>query len=109
MQTENKLFEDLSKVATSAFGTLAGVGREVEENARRRAREFVGGVDGISRDEFEAVKAMAASAREAVEGLKAEVAALHAEIAALRGEATAKPAKKADGAATKAGKKAVTP
>ena len=43
MQTENKLFEDLSKVATSALGTLAGVGREVEENARRRAREFVGG------------------------------------------------------------------
>jgi BMFP domain-containing protein YqiC len=105
MQTENKLFEDLSKVATSAFGTLAGVGREVEENARRRAREFVGGTDAVSRDEFEAVKAMAATAREAVEVLKADVAALQAEIAALRGDGAAKPAK----AATKAAKKAATP
>jgi len=83
MQTENKLFEDLSKVATSALGTLAGVGREVEENARRKAREFVGGPDAIDRDEFEAVKANAAAAREAVEVLKAEVAALRAQIATL--------------------------
>ena len=63
MQTDNKFFEDLSKVATSALGTLAGVGREVEENARRRAREFVAGQDAIDRDEFEAVKATAAAAR----------------------------------------------
>jgi BMFP domain-containing protein YqiC len=101
MQTENKFFEDLSKVATSAFGTLAGVGREVEENARRRAREFVGGDDVVGRDEFEAAKANAAAAREAVEVLKAEVAALRAEVAALAGAAQAKPAKPA--------KKAVTP
>jgi BMFP domain-containing protein YqiC len=84
MQTDNKFFEDLSKVATSALGTLAGVGREVEENARRRAREFVAGNDVIDRDEFEAVKATAAAAREAVEALKAEVAALRAEIAAAK-------------------------
>lgn len=83
MQTENKFFEDISKVATSAFGTLAGVGREVEENARRRAREFVGGSDAIDRDEFEAVKATAAAAREAVEVLKAEIAALKTQIAGL--------------------------
>lgn len=89
MQTENKLFEDISKVATSAFGTLAGVGREVEENARRRAREFVGGVDAIDRDEFEAVKANAAAAREAVEALKAEMIELRAEIAALKAAKTA--------------------
>jgi len=82
MQTENKFFEDLSKVATSALGTFAGVVREIEENARRRAREFVGGSDAIDRDEFEAVKANAAAAREAVEVLKAEVAALRAELAA---------------------------
>lgn len=102
MQTENKFFEDLSKVATSALGTLAGVGREVEENARRRAREFVAGDESVGRDEFEAAKATAAAAREAVELLKAEVAALRAEIAALSGAASVavkaaapKPAKKA--------------
>ena len=83
MQTENKLFEDLSKVATAAMGTLAGVTREVSEDARRRARDFVGTADAIDRDEFEAVKANAAAAREAVEVLKAEIAALSDQIAAL--------------------------
>lgn len=78
MQSQNKLFEDFSKVATSALGTLAGVGREVEEQARRKAREFVAGDEVISRDEFEAVKEMAAHARAEVEALKAEIAALKA-------------------------------
>ena len=68
MQTENKLFEDLSKVATAAMGTLAGVTREVSEDARRRARDFVGTADAIDRDEFEAVKANAAAARARLEG-----------------------------------------
>lgn len=90
MQTENKLFEDLSKVATAAMGTLAGVGREVSEDARRRARDFVGTADSIGRDEFDAVKANAAAAREAVEVLKAEIVALRGEIAALTAK---KPAK----------------
>jgi len=98
MQTENKFFEDLSKVATSALGTIAGVGREVEENARRRAREFVAGADAIDRDEFEAVKATAAAACEAVETLTAEIAALRAEIAA------AKPAAKPSAKVAKAEK-----
>lgn len=83
MQTENKLFEDLSKVATAAMGTLAGVTREVSEDARRRARDFVGTADVIDRDEFEAVKANAAAAREAVEVLKAEIVALRDQITAL--------------------------
>ena len=83
MQTENKLFEDLSRVATAAMGTLAGVTREMSDDARRRARDFVGTPDAVDREEFDAVKANAAAAREAVEGLKAEVAALRAEIAAL--------------------------
>lgn len=85
MQTENKLFEDFSKVATAAMGTLAGVTREVSEDARRRARDFVATPDAINRDEFEAVKANAANAREAVAVLQAEVAALRGEIAALSG------------------------
>ena len=83
MQTENKLFDDLSKVATAAMGTLAGVTREVSEDARRRARDFVGTSDAVDRDEFKAVKANAANAREAVEALKGDVATLRAEIAAL--------------------------
>ncbi len=81
MQSENKIFEDISKVATAAMGTMAGVGREVETMVRARVREMVGGLDLVEREEFEAVKAMAATAR-------AEVEALKAEIAAMKGSAT---------------------
>ncbi len=80
MQNDNKLFEDFSKVATAAMGTLAGASKEFSEAARERMKDFVGASE-ITRDEFEAVKASAAAAREAVEALKAEVAALKAEIA----------------------------
>ena len=83
MQTENRLFEDFSKVATAAMGTLAGMTREAGEDARRRARDFIGGASAVDRDEFDAVKANAAAAREAVEVLKAEIVELRAQIAAL--------------------------
>lgn len=82
MQTENRVFADLARVATSAMGTFAGVGREIETATRARLREAVGGLDMVDRDEFEAVKAMAATARAEVETLKAELAALRAELAA---------------------------
>jgi BMFP domain-containing protein YqiC len=81
MQSQNKIFEDLSKVATSALGTFAGLGREVGTAAKNRVREMAGSADMISRDEFEAVKAMAANARAEVELLKAEIAAMKAAAA----------------------------
>jgi BMFP domain-containing protein YqiC len=84
MQNDNKLFEDLSKVATAAMGTLAGATKELSGAARDRMKDFVGAAD-ISRDEFDAVKSVAMAAREAVEQLKAEVAALKAELAAKSG------------------------
>ncbi len=70
MQTENNLFADLSKFLNGAAGTLAGVGREAEASARSRAKEFFGGLDFVSRDEFEAVKAMAAAARDEADELR---------------------------------------
>lgn len=89
MQSENRFFDDLSKIINGAAGTVAGVGREFESNARERAREWIGGLDFVSREEFEAVKTMAATAREQVE-------ALEARLAALEGAApVAKPAGKA--------------
>ena len=89
MQNDNKLFEDLSKVATAAMGTLAGAGREFSGVARERMKDFVGARD-ISRDEFDAVKAMAATARAEVEALKAEIAAIKSGLAATKsGEANA--------------------
>jgi len=76
MQSQNRLFEDIAKLATGAAGTLAGVGREMEASMRQALDRMVGGMDLVSRDEFEAVKAMAATARAEAEALKARLDAL---------------------------------
>lgn len=78
MQTENRLFDDIAKMLNGAAGTLAGMGREAEGSARSRAREWIGGLDFVSRDEFEAVKAMAAAARDEADALRARLDALEA-------------------------------
>jgi len=78
MQSENKLFEDFAKFMNGAAGTLAGLGREAEASVRERAKEWIGGLDFVSREEFETVKAMAVEAREEIDRLKAELAAHNA-------------------------------
>ncbi|MBN8829047.1 MAG: accessory factor UbiK family protein, partial [Sphingomonadales bacterium] len=54
MQSENRFFDDLSKIINGAAGTVAGVTGEFESNARERAREWIGDVDFVSREEFDA-------------------------------------------------------
>ncbi|HEU0066617.1 MAG TPA: accessory factor UbiK family protein [Sphingomonas sp.] len=78
MQTENRIFDDFAKVLNGAAGTLAGIGREAEAAFRTRVREAIGGLDFVSRDEFEAVKAMAAAARDDADALRARLDALEA-------------------------------
>ena len=99
MQSENRFFDDLSKIINGAAGTVAGVSREFESNARERAREWIGGLDFVSREEFDAVKTMAATAREQVEALEARLAALEGAAPVAKPAATqptaAKPAGKA--------------
>lgn len=80
MQSDNRLFDDLVKMVNGAAGTFAGVAREAESGARERAREWIGGLDFVSRDEFEAVKAMAAAARDEADALKARLDALEAKL-----------------------------
>ena len=81
MQSENRLFDDLVKMVNGVAGTMAGMGREAEASMRERMREWIGGLDLVSRDEFEAVKAMAAAARDENEILKSRIAALEAKVA----------------------------
>ncbi|MFN3468322.1 MAG: accessory factor UbiK family protein [Novosphingobium sp.] len=83
MQSENPIIADFVKLLNSAAGTIAGMSREAGENAREKAKELFGGLDFVSREEFDAVKELAASAREEVEALKARIAALEA---AAKGE-----------------------
>ena len=79
MQSENRLFDDVAKLLNGAAGTVAGVGREAEQSARARAREWIGGLDFVSREEFDAVKAMAAAARDEADALRARLDALEAK------------------------------
>ena len=79
MQSENPIIADLVKLANAAAGTFAGMTREAREGARERLRGALGGMDFVGREEFEAVKEMAAKAREDAEFLKARVAALEAK------------------------------
>lgn len=81
MQSENRMFDDLVKMMNGVAGTMAGMGREAESSMRERMREWMAGNDFVGRDEFEAVKAMAAAAREENEILKARIAALEAKVA----------------------------
>jgi BMFP domain-containing protein YqiC len=63
---------------------MAGMGREARDSARERLREGLGGLDFVSREEFDAVKDMAAKAREENEALKARLDALEAGLKAKR-------------------------
>ena len=81
MQSENPLLADIAKLLNSAAGTMAGMGREARDAARERVKEAVGGLEFVSRDEFDAVKDMAAKAREENENLKTRLAALEAKLA----------------------------
>lgn len=78
MQSQNRFFEDLAKFANGVAGTAAGVAREMEGMAKTAAERFIGGMDLVQRDEFEAVKEMAAKARAEAEELRARLDALEA-------------------------------
>ena len=78
MQSQNRMFDDLVKMMNGVAGTMAGVGREAEGSMREKMREFIGGKDFVARDEFDAVKAMAAAARDENDALRKRIDALEA-------------------------------
>lgn len=82
MQSENPIISDFVKLMNSAAGTVAGVGREARDSARERFKEFMGDMDFVSREEFDAVKDMAAKAREEAEMLKTRVDELEMKLTA---------------------------
>ena len=94
MQSQNRLFDDFVKVMNGAAGTLAGMTREAQTAMQERMREWVGGLDMVGRDEFDAVKAMAAAAREESQALRTRVEALEAALAATAARPAARPRKK---------------
>ncbi len=85
MQNSNRFIDELAKMATNAAGAARGLQQEVEAIMRGQAERLLGQMDLVQRDAFEAVKAMAAKAREENAALTARVEKLEAEIARLKG------------------------
>ena len=81
MQSQNRFFDDMARVATGAVGALAGVRGEIEARLRDQLERVLAGMDLVSREEFEAVKAMAAKAREEQEVLLQRIETLEARLA----------------------------
>lgn len=101
MQSQNKIFDDLTKLINGMAGTLAGAGREAEASAREKAKEWIGGLEFVSRDEFEAVKAIALAAREEADALKVRLDALEGKKAPATKAAAPKAAAPKPAAAKK--------
>ncbi|MGI9452680.1 MAG: accessory factor UbiK family protein [Geminicoccaceae bacterium] len=99
MQTDNRLFDDLAKVANGALHTMSGVRDELETRLRERVERWLTDMDMVPREEFEAIKSVAQKARSEQEKLVSKVEALESRIAALEKArptraATRKPASK---------------
>jgi BMFP domain-containing protein YqiC len=93
-QTSNKLFDDFAKLLTNAAGAAQGVRREVDTVMRSQAERILNELDVVSREEFDAVRDMAAKAREENDALEQRIAVLEAKLGAK-----AKPAAKSKPAA----------
>lgn len=83
MQTDNRIFDDIARVASGALNALGGVKDEIETRVRERIERLAAEMELVTRDELDAAKAVAVKARAAQEDLEAKVAALEARIAAL--------------------------
>jgi BMFP domain-containing protein YqiC len=82
MQSQNRFFDDLARVASGAMGALSGVKGEVETRLREQLEKILAGMDLVSREEFEAVKAVAAKARAEQEDLAKRLTDLESRLAA---------------------------
>jgi BMFP domain-containing protein YqiC len=97
MQTDNRLLDDLARMAGGALNALTGLKTEVEALVRQQLEHFVANLQLVTREEFEAVQAMAAKARDEQEILADRLKNLEAELLALKTAAPApvtKPARK---------------
>ena len=82
MQMDNRILDDLARVASSAFGAAGGVKGEFETILRRQFERILDGLEMVSRDEFDAVKEIAAKARAEQEALAERVEQLEKALKA---------------------------
>ena len=80
MQTKNRLFDDIAKVANSAAGTFAGMKEEIENMVRHRVESILIDMNMVNRDEFNAVKEMVSISRIKQEQLEEKVKKLGGSV-----------------------------
>ncbi|HUO94363.1 MAG TPA: accessory factor UbiK family protein [Rhizomicrobium sp.] len=89
MQSDNPILDGLARIMTDAAGAAQSVRAEMDTFMRQRLERLVADMDFVPREEFEAVKAMAAKARSENEKLEARIAALEARLGVTREESPA--------------------
>lgn len=82
MQRASGLFDDMARLMTGAVGVAQGVQEEAKSFMRAQAEKVAADMDLVSRDEFEAVKTLAARAQDEVATLRERLAALEERLAA---------------------------
>lgn len=92
MQMENRLFDDLARVASGALNTLGGIRDEIETRIRERLERLANEMDLVTREELEAARGMAAKARAEQERLELRLAELERRVAELEGRAAPRTA-----------------
>ena len=80
MDTNNRVFDDIAKIMQSAAGVAKGVKDEAETAVKSRVERLLSDMDLVTREEFDAVRAMAQKAREENEALKARLEALEGKL-----------------------------
>ncbi len=104
MQTRNKILDDLSRLMNNALGVAQGAKSEAETAMKSLLERWLADHDLVTREEFEAVRAMALKARAENEALKARLDTLEARVAEIAAPAKP-PAKKRTTSRAKAPKK----
>ncbi len=79
MQTRNKFFDDMSQLMTNAMGVAQGARTEAETAMKGFIDRWMADRDFVTREEFDAVRAMAQKAREENDALAARITALEAK------------------------------
>lgn len=97
MQTTGRLFDDLARVANGAAGAMSGVKDEIEQMVKARLERVLADMDLVTREEFDAVKAVATKARLEQEALTERVEALEKQLAESGKKTAQKPRRKSLG------------
>jgi BMFP domain-containing protein YqiC len=95
MSTRNRLFDDAARLAGGALGTLEGVRREIEALVRQQFERLLGSMDLVKREEFDAVKAMAAKARDEQVEMGARLDAMEKQLSGTTAKPPTRPASRA--------------